>query len=131
MCNFLIIWYNSFMKQVISIIKALINLKVNNFSIKNEGTIDNNILFFKDNNVSYTFNLNNLELFRKNDEFTSIMNFTDKEYIYYLNELSDNNKIYSKIVIKELLKDNCSVIIKYRIEESDFELLLSYKEMSL
>ena len=57
--------------------------------------------------------------------------FNNKESIYYLNELEENSKIFSKIIIKQLIKEDTSYIINYRVNEEDFCFKLSYKEVNL
>ena len=48
-----------------------------------------------------------------------------------LNELEENSKIFSKIIIKQLIKEDTSYIINYRVNEEDFCFKLSYKEVNL
>ena len=81
--------------------------------------------------IHYKFDINSLLFVRKSDEFTSLLDFNNKESIYYLNELEENSKIFSKIIIKQLIKEDTSYIINYRVNEEDFCFKLSYKEVNV
>lgn len=112
---------------MINIKKYKIILKVNDFYVEKYGILKKNILLFEDNNIKYSFNFEKLVLIRENNEFLLIIDFINKNYEYILKESA--KKICNNFIIKHLLKEDTSVIIKYRIEENEFCLFLSYKEV--
>ena len=87
---------------------VIICLEANDFNINVNGFINNDEIIFNNDNIDYKFDKNNLLFVRKSDEFTSLIDFNNKESIYYLNELEEKSKIFSKIVVKQLLKEDTS-----------------------
>ena len=112
---------------MIIIKEVIIFLEANDFKINVNGFINNDEIIFNNDNIDYKFDINSLLFVRKSDEFTSLLDFNNKESIYYLNELEENSKIFSKIIIKQLIKEDTSYIINYRVNEEDFCFKLSYK----
>ena len=120
-----------FIERMIFIKQVKILLTSNNFKLNVYGFLNNNEIIFTHNNINYKFDIDTLLFVRINDEFTSFLDFNNKESIYYLNNLKEQSKIISKIVIKQLIKNNTSYIINYRVNEEDFCFKLSYKEVNL
>ena len=120
-----------FIERMILIKQVKILLTSNNFKLNVYGFLNNNEIIFTHNNINYKFDIDTLLFVRINDEFTSFLDFNNKESIYYLNNLKEQSKIISKIVIKQLIKNNTSYIINYRVNEEDFCFKLSYKEVNL
>lgn len=120
-----------FIERMIFIKQVKILLTSNNFKLNVYGFLNNNEIIFTHNNINYKFDINTLLFVRINDEFTSFLDFNNKESIYYLNNLKEQSKIISKIVIKQLIKNNTSYIINYRVNEEDFCFKLSYEEVDL
>lgn len=120
-----------FIERMIFIKQVKILLTSNNFKLNVYGFLNNNEIIFTHNNINYKFDINTLLFVRINDEFTSFLDFNNKESIYYLNSLKEQSKIISKIVIKQLIKNNTSYIINYRVNEEDFCFKLSYEEVDL
>ena len=118
-------------ERMIIIKEVIIFLEANDFKINVNGFINNDEIIFNNDNIDYKFDINSLLFVRKSDEFTSLLDFNNKESIYYLNELVENSKIFSKIRIKQLIKEDTSYIINYRVNEEDFCFKLSYKEVNL
>ncbi len=118
-------------ERMIIIKEVIIFLEANDFKINVNGFINNDEIIFNNDNIDYKFDINSLLFVRKSDEFTSLLDFNNKESIYYLNELVENSKIFSKIIIKQLIKEDTSYIINYRVNEEDFCFKLSYKEVNL
>lgn len=118
-------------ERMIIIKEVIIFLEANDFKINVNGFINNDEIIFNNDNIDYKFDINSLLFVRKSDEFTSLLDFNNKESIYYLNELEENSKIFSKIIIKQLIKEDTSYIINYRVNEEDFCFKLSYKEVNL
>lgn len=116
---------------MIIIKEVIIFLEANDFKINVNGFINNDEIIFNNDNIDYKFDINSLLFVLKSDEFTSLLDFNNKESIYYLNELEENSKIFSKIIIKQLIKEDTSYIINYRVNEEDFCFKLSYKEVNL
>ncbi len=111
--------------------KVKVNLKVNDYQITTTGYLNNNMLSFNDKdeyktNIIYDFNTDTL--IRNNQELTTEINFQkqNNNVSYLLKET--NNKFYHQLTNLSLHKQNTSVIIKYRIEKTDFILTLSYME---
>ena len=120
-----------FIERMIFIKQVKILLTSNNFKLNAYGFLNNNEIIFTHNNINYKFDIDTLLFVRINDEFTSFLDFNNKESIYYLNNLKEQSKIISKIVIKQLIKNNTSYIINYRVNEEDFCFKLSYEEVDL
>ena len=120
-----------FIERMIFIKQVKILLTSNNFKLNVYGFLNNNEIIFTHNNINYKFDINTLLFVRINDEFTSFLDFNNKESIYYLNNLKEQSKIISKIVIKQLIKNDTSYIINYRVNEEDFCFKLSYEEVDL
>lgn len=118
-------------ERMIIIKEVIIFLEANDFKINVNGFINNDEIIFNNDNIDYKFDINSLLFVRKSDEFTSLLDFNNEESIYYLNELEENSKIFSKIIIKQLIKEDTSYIINYRVNEEDFCFKLSYKEVNL
>lgn len=120
-----------FIERMIFIKQVQILLTSNNFKLNVYGFLNNNEIIFTHNNINYKFDIDKLLFVRINDEFTSFLDFNNKESIYYLNNLKEQSKIISKIVIKQLIKNDTSYIINYRVNEEDFCFKLSYEEVDL
>ena len=120
-----------FIERMIFIKQVKILLTSNNFKLNVYGFLNNNEIIFTHNNINYKFDIDTLLFVRINDEFTSFLDFINNESIYYLNNLKEQSKIISKIVIKQLIKNNTSYIINYRVNEEDFCFKLSYEEVDL
>lgn len=120
-----------FIERMIFIKQVQILLTSNNFKLNVYGFLNNNEIIFTHNNINYKFDIDRLLFVRINDEFTSFLDFNNKESIYYLNNLKEQSKIISKIVIKQLIKNDTSYIINYRVNEEDFCFKLSYEEVDL
>lgn len=120
-----------FIERMIFIKQVQILLTSNNFKLNVYGFLNNNEIIFIHNNINYKFDIDTLLFVRINDEFTSFLDFNNKESIYYLNNLKEQSKIISKIVIKQLIKNDTSYIINYRVNGEDFCFKLSYEEVDL
>lgn len=120
-----------FIERMIFIKQVQILLTSNNFKLNAYGFLNNNEIIFTHNNINYKFDIDKLLFVRINDEFTSFLDFNNKESIYYLNNLKEQSKIISKIVIKQLIKNDTSYIINYRVNGEDFCFKLSYEEVDL
>ena len=81
---------------MIIIKEVIIFLEANDFKINVNGFINNDEIIFNNDNIDYKFDINSLLFVRKSDEFTSLLDFNNKESIYYLNELEENSKIFNK-----------------------------------
>ena len=108
-----------------------IDLKINDYELTTTGYINNNILSFKDKdeqNTNIIYDFNNNTLIRNNQEIQIKLFFEvqDNNVEYLLKE--NNKKFYMQLEKISLHKDKTSVIIKYRIEDTDFILNLSYME---
>lgn len=108
-----------------------IDLKINDYELTTTGYINNNILSFNDKdeqNTNIIYDFNNNTLIRNNQEIQIKLFFDvqDNNVEYLLKE--NNIKFYTQLEKISLHKDKTSVIIKYRIEDTDFILNLSYME---
>lgn len=108
-----------------------IDLKINDYELTTTGYINNNILSFNDKdeqNTNIIYDFNNNTLIRNNQEIQIKLFFEvqDNNVEYLLKE--NNIKFYTQLEKISLHKDKTSVIIKYRIEDTDFILNLSYME---
>ena len=111
--------------------KVKISLKINDYKLNTTGFINNNILSFNDKdelktNIIYDFNTD--ILIRDNSEITIKILFNEKEdNVEYILK-KENATFKNKFTNLELIKKDNTLIINYRIEETDFILKLSYKE---
>ncbi len=92
-----------FIERMIFIKQVKILLTSNNFKLNVYGFLNNNEIIFIHNNINYKFDIDTLLFVRINDEFTSFLDFNNKESIYYLNSLKEQSKIISKIILRTLL----------------------------
>lgn len=100
-------------------------IEINDYLIKETGTIDSDILKVKTKNEIITYNLKNNVLEKENNELKLTLDFNNKIVTYYLQEL--NQKFSSNFTIISLTNSNKQVIIRYRIEETDFLLKIKYE----
>ncbi len=108
-----------------------VNLKINDYELQTTGYLNNNILSFNDKDINKTniiYDFNSDTLIRNNDEIMIKLLFNkEKENVLY--ELKNNNCKFSNQLTKlSLHKTPTSVIIKYRIENLQFNMELSYME---
>ena len=67
---------------MIIIKEVIIFLEANDFKINVNGFINNDEIIFNNDNIDYKFDINSLLFVRKSDEFTSLLDFNNKESIY-------------------------------------------------
>lgn len=105
--------------------KIKVKIKINDYIINEIGIIDNDILKVQDKNeiITYNYKINVLE--KENSELKLTLDFENKEVVYYLPEL--NQKISTNFTLISLTNSNKQVIIRYRIEETDFLLEINYE----
>lgn len=114
--------------------KLNITLKINDYELKTNGFINNDIISFKDkdeNNTEIIFDLKNNILIRNNEEMMIKIYFDKpKENIEILLK-KENLTFYNEFSNLRLLKKERNIIISYRIEMADFDLSLKYEEVKL
>lgn len=111
-----------------------ITLKINDYELKTDGFINNEIISFKDKDEKSTeiiFDLKSNTLTRENDEILIKIYFDKpKENIEYLLK-KENLTFYNEFSNLRLLKKERNIIISYRIEKADFNMILNYEEVKL
>lgn len=112
--------------------RVKVYLKINDYCLNEDGFLNNNILSFNDKDLKRTniiYNFNDNTLIRDNDEITIKM-FFNKEKDNILYELKKEGvKIFNNFTNFSLQKEKQTVIINYRIEDANFYLKLTYKEV--
>ena len=105
--------------------KANITIKINNNLFKGIGHKKQDILTLKTETETITYDLKN-NILTKEDNYLKIkMDFNNKQIEYNL--LQENKKFHNNFVINRLTNHHKQVIIKYRIEDADFNLEISYE----
>ena len=105
--------------------RAKINIKINDYIIKETGIIDNDILKLKDKEDSISFDLKNLVLTKENKELKIVMDFKNKQVIYHL--IKENQKFTNNFTVFSLTNRDKQVIINYQIEDADFNMQINYE----
>ena len=109
--------------------KQKIELKINDYSLKTTGYLNNEILSFFDkdtNNTEIIIDLNNDILIRNNEDYKIKMNFQKKIIEYKLKK--ENLEFDQDINIIMLKKSKNEYIINYQIEQISYNMQIIYKE---
>lgn len=105
--------------------KVKVEIKINDYIIKNIGIIDNDILKVKDDETNLEYDYKNNILIRENKEYKIILDFNKKQVIYNIKDIK--NKFSNKLVILKLTNYNKQVNINYQIEEEEFSLSIKHE----
>ncbi len=105
--------------------KAKIKIEINDYTINQEGIIDNDILIVYDKEEKITFDLKNLILHKENKELIIDMDFNKKKIKYEL--VTEKRQFSNDFTIISLTNSNNQYIINYRIEETNFLLKINYE----
>ena len=105
--------------------KAKIKIEINDYTINQEGIIDNDILIVYDKEEKITFELKNLILHKENKELIIDMDFNKKKIKYEL--VTEKRQLSNDFTIISLTNSNNQYIINYRIEETNFLLKINYE----
>ena len=105
--------------------KAKIKIEINDYTINQEGIIDNDILIVYDKEEKITFDLKNLILHKENKELIIDMDFNKKKIKYEL--VTEKRQFSNDFTIISLTNSNNQYIINYRIEETYFLLKINYE----
>lgn len=120
MCILKKMCYNAFYMKEVSVI-----LKINDFILEKKGILKNNIVTFKDKDIVYTFDIDNLILIRDSLDYMITIDFyKEKSYCYY--DKVNQTKFLLNLDIIELQNKKNVFIISYRIEEESFCFSLNY-----
>ena len=134
MCKRISLCYTYTLKRGVLMKKINITLKINDYELKTDGFINNEIISFKDKDEKSTeiiFDLKSNTLIRENDEILIKIYFDKpKENIEYLLK-KENLTFYNEFSNLRLLKKERNIIISYRIEKADFNMILNYEEVKL
>ena len=106
-------------------LKAKIKIEINDYTINQEGIIDNDILIVYDKEEKITFDLKNLILHKENKELIIDMDFNKKKIKYEL--VTEKRQFSNDFTIISLTNSNNQYIINYRIEETYFLLKINYE----
>ena len=106
-------------------LKAKIKIEINDYTINQEGIIDNDILIVYDKEEKITFDLKNLILHKENKELIIDMDFNKKKIKYEL--VTEKRQFSNDFTIISLTNSNNQYIINYRIEETNFLLKINYE----
>ena len=112
--------------------KVNIKLKINDYSLEEEGYLNNDILSFKDQDLEKTeiiYDLKHDILIRDNKEITIKLNFKEKENNMKCLIKKENIELSNNFECLSLLKEKNNIIINYRIDETTFNLKIEYKEV--
>lgn len=101
-------------------------LKINDFSFKTTGYLEQNILKFSFNDTKYLFDKENI-IFEKEDKEKKLV-FKFNENILILHDKLLNRNFNINLLIKNLQNKINEVIINYQIEKENFEFLISFME---
>lgn len=105
--------------------KANIRIKINDYIIENEGIIDNEILKLKTNNEDILYDIKNQVLIKIDNELELTLDFKNKKVFYEL--IKEKQHFSTNFTIFSLTNSPKQVIIKYRIENTNFSLQINYE----
>ena len=105
--------------------KIKVKIKINDYIIKELGTIDKGIIRVKNEENSIIFDTNTLKLVKENKHLKIDMDFKEKTLDYTL--IPERQKFSSFFTINSLTNRPKQVIINYRIEKEDFLLKIEYE----
>ena len=105
--------------------KISIKIKINDYTIENEGTIDNEVLKVESNNEDITYDLKKQLLTKTNNDLKISLDFKNKVVFYEL--IKEKQQFSNNFTIFSLTNSPKQVIIKYRIEDTDFYLQIDYE----
>lgn len=105
--------------------KAHIIIKINDYVIQKQGTIDNGVLKVKDNDDNIIFDIKNQVFTKENKDLKITIDFTNNKVLYEL--IKENAKFSNNFDILSLTNHDKQVIIIYQIENTDFNLEISYE----
>ena len=105
--------------------KISIKIKINDYTIENEGIIDNEVLKVESNNEDITYDLKKQLLTKTNNDLKISLDFKNKVVFYEL--IKEKQQFSNNFTIFLLTNSPKQVIIKYRIEDTDFYLQIDYE----
>ena len=105
--------------------KAKIKIEINDYTINQEGIIDNDVLIVHNKEEKITFDLKNLILHKENKELIIDMDFNKKKIKYEI--VTEKRQFSNDFTIISLTNSNNQYIINYRIEETNFLLKINYE----
>lgn len=105
--------------------KISIKIKINDYTIENEGIIDNEVLKVESNNEDITYDLKKQLLTKTNNDLKISLDFKNKVVFYEL--IKEKQQFSNNFTIFSLTNSPKQVIIKYRIEDTDFYLQIDYE----
>ncbi len=111
--------------MVINMEKASIIIKINDNIIKGIGTKDKYVLTLETQEEKIIYDLHKSILIKENNELKIVMDFKNKQIEYTL--IAENKKFHNNFIINRLTNHHKQVIIKYRIEDTDFNLEINYE----
>ena len=107
--------------------KVKVNIKVNDYTIKGEGKIDNNILKIANKEEQISFDLKKLVLNRETKEIKMMLDFKNKSLKYMLKET--NSEINTKITVLSLTNKDKEYNIMYQMEQNILNLKIKYEKL--
>lgn len=105
--------------------KVKAEIIVNDYIIKNEGIIDNNLLKVNDNETIFTFDLEKLVLKRENKDIKILIDFKNEKLIYKIPET--NKEFHNNFTCLALTNKDKEYNIIYQMEENVFKLNIKYE----
>ena len=107
--------------------KVKVNIKVNDYIVKGEGKIDNNILKIANKEEQISFDLKKLVLNRETKEIKMMLDFKNKSLKYMLKKT--NSEINTKITVLSLTNKDKEYNIMYQMEQNILNLKIKYEKL--
>ena len=108
------------------LVKTNLKTKDEVISYDGKGIYSDNAIVFYENNVKNNFRLNELCLIRETSESKITLNFSENSYAQVLLK-KENYILPLKLKINSLIKNEKELIIKYKLEDDNFEFIISYE----
>ena len=108
------------------LVKTNLKTKDEVISYDGKGIFSDNVIVFYGNNVKNHFRLNELCLIRETSESKITLNFSDNSYAQVFLK-KENYTLPLKLEINSLIKNEKELIIKYKLEDDNFEFIISYE----
>ena len=112
--------------SAVSKVEMVTKTKDEVISYDGKGIFSDNAIVFYEDNVKNHFRLNELCLTRETSESKITLNFSENSYAQVFLK-KENYILPLKLEINSLIKNEKELIIKYKLEDDNFEFIISYE----
>lgn len=108
------------------LVKTNLKTKDEVINYEGKGILNNNKLIFYEDDIKNHFRLNELCLIRETKDSIITLNFSENSYAQVLLK-KENYILPLKLEINSLIKNENELIVKYKLEDDNFEFIISYE----